>query len=195
MSVVNAVVTWARNEWDKFVSGLGVIWDRLKGLATSAWNGVRDAVMSVVNPLISWARNEMDRFVSGLGVIWDRLKGLAQSAWDQVVAVFNAVWGRISGILNSLGANIGGFFNNLAGQMVQFGINLIQSLIDGINSMLGAIGNAASNVASTITGILGFHSPPPFALLLPQMETGVLSSFRSATVSTAPSSITWAVTW
>src|SRR6266704_872725 len=54
-------ITWARNEWDKFVSGLGVIWDRLKGLATSAWNGVRDAVMSVVNPLISWARNEMDR--------------------------------------------------------------------------------------------------------------------------------------
>ncbi len=160
MSVVSAVVTWARNEWDKFVSGLGVIWDRLKGLATSAWNGVRDAVMSVVNPLISWGKSEFDKFVSGLGVIWDRLKGLAQSAWDSVVAVFNAVWGRISGILTSLGANIGGFFNNLAGQMVQFGINLIQSLIDGINSMLGAVSGAASNVASTITGILGFHSPP-----------------------------------
>src|SRR6266704_1499423 len=200
MSVVNAVVTWARNEWDKFVSGLGVIWDRLKGLATSAWNGVRDAVMSVVNPLISWARNEMDRFVSGLGVIWDRLKGLAQSAWDQVVAVFNAVWGRISGILNSLGANIGGFFNNLAGQMVQFGINLIQSLIDGINSMLGAIGNAASNVASTITGILGFHSPPPFGpaadadkwmpnmvgMLTKGMTAGVPSVTKAATQLAQP---------
>src|SRR6266702_2478492 len=200
MSVVNAVVTWARNEWDKFVSGLGVIWDRLKGLATSAWNGVRDAVMSVVNPLISWARNEMDRFVSGLGVIWDRLKGLAQSAWDQVVAVFNAVWGRISGILNSLGANIGGFFNNLAGQMVQFGRNLIQGLIDGINSMLGAIGNAASNVASTITGILGFHSPPPFGpaadadkwmpnmvgMLTKGMTAGVPSVTKAATQLAQP---------
>jgi TP901 family phage tail tape measure protein len=200
MSVVNIVIAWIKNEWNLFVIGLGIIWDKLSGLATKAWNAVRDAVMSVVNPIISWIKNEWNLFVIGLGIIWDKLKGLAQKAWDAVTGVFKAVWGTISGILKTLAGNISGWFNDLSGKMLQFGKNLIQSLIDGINSMLDAVGKAAGNVASTITGILGFHSPPAYGpaadadtwmpnmvnLLTKGMTAGVPSVTKAATQLAQP---------
>src|SRR6266567_4035478 len=157
VNITKAGIAWLVGAWKAAIGWLGGAWHTLSGLASSAWNAVRNAVMSVVTPVINWLRSTWQGEVQLIGALWGLLSGLASKAWNAVVGVFRSVWGPISGALSSLWGSISGWFNGLVGKMLGFGKALIQGLIDGINSMLGAIGNAASNVASTITGILGFH--------------------------------------
>lgn len=162
-NVVSGGIAWLTTAWANSVKWIGEKWALLKGLAQSAWDlvvGVFNSVWGTISGILSslWAS------ISGwwTGTAIPQMKSKATSAWQGVSQVFSSAWGTyISGPLNSLGGLINGFFSNLAGQMVQLGRNLIQGLVDGINSMLGVVSGAASNVASTITSILGFHSPPP----------------------------------
>src|SRR5450755_2742791 len=50
-------------------------------------------------------------------------------------------------------------FSNLPAQAVQWGSDLIQNLINGINGMLGSLSGAVGNVASTISSMLHFTRP------------------------------------
>ena len=200
-NVVSAGIAWLTSAWNTAVAWLGAKWAQLKGLAQSAWDGVR-AVFAAVWGWLSGILNSLWASISGwFSSTASGMQTKTTGAWQGVSQVFSSAWGTyISGPLNSLAGNIGGFFNNLAAQMVQFGANLIQGLVNGINSMLGAVSSAASNVASTITGILGFHSPPAqgpaadadtwmpnmVALLTKGMTMGVPSITRAATELAQP---------
>lgn len=118
-----------------------------------------DFIRNVTSAGLAWLRGAWQAAMSFLAGVWSNIVSQAQSLWDHIVSFFSGAWGRISGPLSSLGSNIGSFFSNLASQAFQWGANVIQGIVNGINSMLGAVGNAAGNVAHTVMSFLGFHSP------------------------------------
>lgn len=153
------VITWLQNAWATVTGWLASQWNRLKELASIAWNAVMAVVQAVVNNVTGWLRGQWNSLVNTVGNIWNGLKGFAQTAWNNVSGVFSGAWGKISGILNGLWNNISKSFANIATQALQWGKNIIQGIIDGINNMLGSLGNAASNAAAQVAKFLGFHSP------------------------------------
>jgi hypothetical protein len=65
----------------------------------------------------------------------------------------------VSGVIHfvsGLPGKIKGFFAGAAGWLVQAGKNIIEGLIHGIESMVGAVGSAISHIASTIRSFLPF---------------------------------------
>lgn len=158
-NVVTTIKNWLQAFWNAEIEGLHIIWSKITQIATIVWNAVKNAVMSVVSAVVSWLVDRWNYFSSTIQGLWNRFSGFAQTAWNNVVGVFAGVWGKISGTLQGLWNNLVNWFNNLASNALNWGKNLIQQFINGIESMAGAVGNAAANIGKSIASFLGFHSP------------------------------------
>lgn len=160
MDAINAAWKWLQTAWANTAKWLGDRWNELKGTAQKAWDGVKSVFEAVWGWMSGIFHSIWSNISSWFNHTSDGMHSGTTSAWQQVSSVFSSAWGTyVAGPLNSLAGSIGGFFSNLAGTAATWGQNLIQGFINGIGSMLGAVGNAAQNVMSKVAGILGFHSP------------------------------------
>lgn len=123
-------------------------WETLKSSAASAWDGIKSLISSVVNAI--W--NTVKLAWSG---IRDTILGIWPAVRDGVSGGFTAVFNAIK----SIGDSIVKFFGDLAKDAYNWGVNMIQEMIDGILSMPGKVAAAASEIASSISDYLGFSSP------------------------------------
>lgn len=153
-------VAWLQNAWNVSVLWIVQQWNRLAGFASAIWGQISSAIMGPVTSTSNASKSTWSAAVGFISGQWNRLAGFAQQAWGAVGSVFSRIWGSyIAGPLGSLWNSISGWFNGLVGQASAWGRNLIQGFINGITSMLGSVGNAASNVANTVKSFLGIHSP------------------------------------
>ena len=123
-------------------------WTTIKNAASSAWDGIKSLISSAVGAIwnvvkLAWAG------------IRDTILGIWPAVRDGVSGGFNAVFEAIK----SIGDAIVSFFGNLAKDAFNWGVNMIQGLVDGILSMPGKVAAAASEIASSISDYLGFGSP------------------------------------
>jgi phage-related protein len=80
--------------------------------------------------------------------------------WQQISNIFSNAWNTyVASPLQKFNTSISNFFTGLKNSAMQWGKNVIQGIVDGINSMAANVSNAASNIASQIAANLGFHSP------------------------------------
>jgi TP901 family phage tail tape measure protein len=167
------------------ISAFSIAFEVIKVTVSVLWNAIKlvfsvalDAIMGIVGVWLKifkgdWA-GAWEVVKQTFSNIWINIKtflgaqlaiigGLAAGAWE---AMKNKV---IEFMINVGKAVLDGwkstetFFKELPGNMIKFGENIIQGLIDGIKNMLGALMNVAASVAnsvkSTIQGALGIHSP------------------------------------
>ncbi|MFF3671684.1 phage tail tape measure protein [Microtetraspora malaysiensis] len=125
------------------VSVLSAAWDLIGAAVKAVW----DWIVEIVKSAVKWL---LDMFTSwslpGLIVKhWDKIKDTAGKALDGVITFFRELPGRI---LTALG--------NLGTLLVDSGKKIVQGLIDGLKSMLGAVGDAAASIVEKIKGFLPF---------------------------------------
>ena len=114
------------------------IWDSIKTSIGTAWDNVKESFTTVWNYL------KDDLMVP----LYDWFKDTFSSVWDKVkIAVIDA-W---NGIREAVGSIVKDALN--------WGENLINNIVQGINNKIADVENAAKNVASKISNFLGFHSP------------------------------------
>jgi len=111
----------------------------IKSVITSAWNGAKSVVTSAVNGIKSIVTS-----------VFNSLKSVVSSAMNGVKSAIQNGWNAAKSFLTSI---------NLS----SIGKNIIQGLVNGIKSGVGAVGAAiqevAGNIKSKIKGALGIHSP------------------------------------
>ena len=114
-------------------------WNAIKGVAQTVWSGIQNIVSTVLNAIKAIITTVMNAF-----------KQVFDSGWNGIKSIFNS---GVQGIKNILGKV----------NLFSIGKNIIQGLINGIQSMIGAVGNVISTIAGKITGglkgLLGIHSP------------------------------------
>lgn len=154
---------------------LGPFFGFLRGIFSGAWGfvtGIVKGAASGISSIIGWLIVGMRGVISG-GL--NTVRGLFTSIFNGVLSFLRGVW---SGIVNGVSGMIGNvvrFFGGLLGKITgaignagaalwNVGRQIIQGLIDGIGSMMGAIGRAIlSLVPGPIVGVfknlLGIHSP------------------------------------
>lgn len=133
-SVIMPVVGWIK---DRIMDGLGVLqW---------IWDTIIFPVMSWIGDKFSWLYNSVILPVAGW--IGDRLAdigGFFQGLWDKVLAVAGWIMGKLGEVRDWFG-NIAGTILGAMGDgakvLWDWGVNLIQGLLDGAGSLLGKIGD------------------------------------------------------
>ncbi len=113
---------------------------------------VAAAVGTVFNFVGTTIGNTAGFILTSLGGIWDVLAGIFTGNGARIVAGFRAMW-----------LNVDQFFGGLPAKLAQFGVNMVQGLVNGIRSMFGAPGRAFAEIATNgitkFKALLGINSP------------------------------------
>lgn len=157
------------------------IWNNIKEAASKIWNGIKDALGSLVSGMVKHLVTLFTGLKDTLSQIWDTVKNAVSDAWGRIKefvvetatnlkdSAVNAFKNMVSGIGTAL-TNIGSvvkdgfqsaidFITGLPREALQWGMDFIQGIVDGINSAIGWITDAVSNVAETIRSFLHFSVP------------------------------------
>lgn len=102
--------------------------------------------------------------------VWDAIKNLFVTVLNTIKSVvsdaFNSMWNGIkntvSGIVNTIKTGLNNavsFIKSLASSAFSWGADIINGIVNGIQSCIGRIRDAVGNVAETIRSFLHFSVP------------------------------------
>lgn len=159
VNIFKAGLAWVVGAWHATVNVVVGIWDWLVNTAKTVFT----VFILIIGGPILWITlliiSHWTQIKGYLAAAWAWIVSTARTLWQNVVSVFQSAWGNLSAAMGSLWGNLSSLVSGWATQAVQWGKNLISGFISGITGMIGAVGNAAHNVISTVAGFLGFHSP------------------------------------
>jgi phage-related protein len=151
--------SWITGWWNDQVSNWNTATSTVSGIVTTLWNDVKNAYNTAINFIWSIIKPYWDLEVAGWNVLSGTVSGIARSLWGSVTGAFRNGIAAVQGALAALWTLISNGWNTLVSQAEGWGRALIQGVINGISSLLGSLGNMASQAASTVASFLGFHSP------------------------------------
>lgn len=145
------------------------IWEGISTFFSSVWNGIKETVSGAVSAV--W-----ETISTVFSTIWEFISGVATNIWTSITTAFTNILSSITGTIGNIKDSIvTGFtaaidwIKALPAQAVQWGKDIINSIVDGIKSAVSKVGEAVSGVASKIKGFLGFSEP----------DEGPLSDFHT----------------
>lgn len=138
-------------------------------IAQAALNAVMNAnpIMIVVSAIMA--------LITALGLAYatnEDFRNAVNAAWNAVKGTIESVVGFIGRLFDGIGEKLGGLgnlFGNFISGALDWGRDLIQNFINGIQNMWGALKQKVSDVGSLIKSFLGFSEP----------EEGPLSNFHT----------------
>lgn len=162
--VMDAIGNFVQEKWDQIkalwdtiygfiVPPIQEAWDWIKGFidrtmgnvesdVSSKWESIKAIWQSAVDRVVAIA-DKVKEFVDKVKQFFNDLKNAASGGTDEFIAFVKGIPGRV---LDAL-ANFGSL-------LYQKGRDLIQGLIDGIKSKIGAVSDAMGGIMNTITGWL-----------------------------------------
>lgn len=147
VAITAVVVTlWKTNE--DFRDGMETVWDSIKQIIDGAINIIK----GIIQTFIGLVTGDWTKFTEGLKAIWSGM-------WQTIENIVAGAWTLLKTAFNVLKENIASFFTGMVESAFNWGKNLISGFIDGIKSMVGAVGNAVSGVVGGVKDFLGFSSP------------------------------------
>ena len=133
---------------------LNTIWTYLLNWWTILWTWLTETI----NVVLSFFGTSIDE-------LWDKLVTFLSDLLD---AIIEKVTEMVEWTINKV-TEIVDFIASLPDRFYQWGVDMMQSLIDGIRSMISAVGEIIEEVAGTIAEFLHFSEP----------DKGPLSNFNS----------------
>jgi len=159
IQVVTGIISgnWAQ-VWRGIQNILQGVWNAIVGVIRGALAIVGSVVISGVNLAANFIRSGFQGAANFLGGVWGNIVNGVSGMIGRVTGFFSGLIGRITGAIGNAGSAL---WNT--------GVQIVQGLIDGIGSMMGAIGRAViSIVPEAIRGpfedLLGIRSPSRLAI-------------------------------
>lgn len=136
----------------------------------NAVNSIIKMVSSVVKGLFSLLTGDFKGFASNM-------KDALKSMLDAIKSLLEAKLAFFKGIFETFGSDIGA-------KAMQWGIDLINNLVEGIKSMIDRVGDAISSVADVIASFIHFSEPDEgplsnFNTYMPDMMRQIASGINS----------------
>lgn len=147
-ALVSAMVEWVLSTLVGWAASLASLVSGAWSAVTSLFSSAASAAMGLVSGMVSGVIS----FISGLaslpGMVGGYFSGMVSTAAGQISNLISQAAQIPGRIMSAVG--------NLGSLLINAGRNVIQGLISGITSMIGRVGSAMSNVASTIRSYLPF---------------------------------------
>lgn len=159
--------------WDGIKATLSGLWSSTASMAQSIWAGLPGFFSSMWQSISNTTSAAWSGITSMLGQVWSSLVRGASAVWQQLGGSFPAALQTISNAIINW-SPLGLFYQGFAGVMsyfgvelptkfTEFGVNIIQGLVNGITSNLAmvrdAVGAAADSAVGWFKNKLGIHSP------------------------------------
>ena len=158
INVIDMITGILTADKELFMQGLtgflNTIWTYLLNWWTILWTWLTETI----NVVLSF-------FGTSLDDLWNKLITFLTDLWDGIT---EKVTELVDWVIEKV-TEICDFIASLPDRFYQWGVDMIQSLIDGIRSMIGAVGEAIAEVAETIASYIHFSEP----------DVGPLSRFNS----------------
>lgn len=152
-----------------FSGDWGALWENVKQLVSDIFGGI----VNIVSTILSAVWNVISSIFT---TIWNFISGVAQNIWNAITTAFtNILTGITTTVTNIKDAIVNGFtaaidwIKSLPAQALQWGADIINGIVNGIKSAIGAVGDAVKGVADKIKSFLGFSEP----------DEGPLSDFHT----------------
>ena len=108
--------------------------------------------------------------------LYTRVSSIFTNIWNTLVLIFTNIFTSVSSTVGDIKNTIVDgltaafdFIRSIPGEAFAWGRDMIQGIIDGISSMVGAVGDAVKGVADSISSFLHFSRP----------DKGPLSEYES----------------
>ncbi len=157
------------------------IWTNIQQAASTIWSGIRQMVGSAVQGLVSHVSILLSGLRDFMGNLWSAVSSAAASAWnglknlvvstasDLKQSAVEAFWAMVSGIGSALASlervvqdgfqSAIGFITSLPGRALQWGMDFINGIAEGVRRAIGNVVSAVSDVADAIRSYLHFSVP------------------------------------
>jgi len=155
ISVVRAIIALLQGDLDG-------AWEHVKNAGNSVgkffenlWQGIKNFAKGFVDAFLGIFSHFGIDFVAETkricGIVGDWFANL----WSGIKSGAVNIWNSITGIFGK----IGDWFGNLFKEAFDWGKNLIQCIVDGINASIELVGDSIKSVGQKIKDFLGFSSP------------------------------------
>jgi phage-related protein len=155
IDVVGAIVCLLTGDLDGAWSHMKSAGSSVSSFFEHLWEGMKNFAKGFVDAFLG--------FFSGFGIDFvaetKRICGIVgdwfANLWTGIKNGAQNIWTAITGIFGK----IGDWFSNLFKDAYNWGKNLIQCIVDGINAAIDCVGDSIKSVGQKIKDFLGFSSP------------------------------------
>ena len=162
-AVMSPILDAIKNFWDKWG-------ENIKSAAARHFQGALANISSVLNIIVSVFEAFASLLTGDWNGLWESIKNILSEAWNIITNSFRTLWDTVNqltgGKLGQLKNTIVNGFNaaidwikSLPAQAYQWGVDMIQGIIDGITSMIDTVVGTVKNVATKIGEFLHFSRP------------------------------------
>lgn len=158
-SVLSAIWNVVSSIWNGISGTISSVMNAIFSVVSSIWNQISSAVSNVLNAIQSVVSNVWNSIKSTISNVMQSISSTVSSIWDNIrSAVSDKISGIKSTIQNGFDAAVG-YIKGLASDAWNWGRDIIQGIIDGIQSAIGWLADCVTNVADTIRDFLHFSVP------------------------------------
>lgn len=150
-------------------------WEGIQNVASGIWDTITAVVSGAIDIVSSVISGTLDVIQGIWSGAWDTVLGFLDTAWENIKNAVSDGIDRLVDWFTELPGRITGAIRSLPGDMLQFGKDIIQGLIDGVKNMAGRAVDSVKGVIDDAVGaakrLLGISSPSKvFATI--GMQTG-----------------------
>ena len=158
-SVLSAIWNVVSSIWNSISGTISGVMNAIFSVVSSIWNQISSAVSNVLNAIRSVVSSVWNSIKSTVSNVMQSISSTVSSIWDNIrSAVSDKISGIKSTIQNGFDAAVG-YIKGLASDAWNWGRDIIQGIIDGIQSAIGWLADCVTNVADTIRDFLHFSVP------------------------------------
>lgn len=182
-SIFSAIRSVASSVWNAIRSVISSVVTSIKSKVTSTFSAMRSSVASITSAIRSVVSSGFNAMRSVISSIMSSIRSVVSSAWNGIRSVvssavssvrsvvssgFNALKSVVTSAMSNVISAIKNGWNNAVNflkgiNLTSIGQNIIQGLINGIKSKIGAVVSAAKAIAdrvkNTIKSAMDIHSP------------------------------------
>ena len=158
VAILDMIIAVFQGDKEAFMLGLNNFLLAIKTLFLEWWTIFWTWVLETINVVLAWFGTSTEEIMT---IIKTFLTELGAKIVEKVTEIVDFVTEKIDAICD--------FIASLPEKFYNWGVEMMQNLIDGIKSMIGEVASIVEEVASTVADFLHFSEP----------DKGPLSNFNS----------------
>lgn len=149
-AVVQIIINTFTNLASSASGSWSSLWNGIKGVASSVWNWLTSTWSSITNSIANIGNSAWNTVTSAFTSLGSTLRSTATSMWNAVRNAFTTGTQNAIAVVKGLPGLARSALGNLGNVLVSAGKQLLQGLIDGIESMFGQVQSTLGSLTSLL---------------------------------------------
>ena len=173
-NIVTSIGTFVTTKFGSQIESTKKIFNALKDFFGAVWDLYKNIFLGAILIIIDIFTGNFGKLKTDVIQIMTNIKNSFKTIWESIKTIFkeylSILFTTMKGFatdalsaMKTIASSIWDGIKSLPGEMLQFGKDIVQGLINGITSMISKVkevaGNLADGISSKIRGALGINSP------------------------------------